>query len=138
MASIAIPAGRDASERKRPVMRDTLRTRYREERLPRYTSYPTAPQFSDTIRHETYEEWLAAIPGGTTASLYLHVPFCRSMCWYCGCHTTITQRDAPIVDYLDVLRREIGLVAARLCAPLPVRHVHFGLKAIEGAKKYEL
>ncbi len=107
-------------------MKEKLRAQYGEERLPRYTSYPTAPQFSDTIGHEAYSEWLAAIPGGTTASLYLHVPFCRSMCWYCGCHTTITQRDAPIVDYLAVLRGEIGLVAERLSAPLPVRHVHFG------------
>jgi oxygen-independent coproporphyrinogen-3 oxidase len=48
------------------------------------------------------------------------------MCWYCGCHTTITQRDAPIVDYIAVLRREIDLVANRLSGPLPVRHVHFG------------
>lgn len=107
-------------------MKEKLRAQYGEERLPRYTSYPTAPQFSDTIGHEAYAEWLAAIPGGTSASLYLHVPFCRSMCWYCGCHTTITQRDAPIVDYLAVLRGEIGLVAERLTAPLPVRHVHFG------------
>lgn len=108
------------------VMRDDLRARYGEERLPRYTSYPTAPQFSEATGHEAYGEWLASIPSGATASLYLHVPFCRSMCWYCGCHTTITQRDAPIVDYLATLRREIGLVAERLSAPLPVRHVHFG------------
>jgi len=107
-------------------MKDDLRTRYGEERLPRYTSYPTAPQFSNAIGHEAYGNWLASLAVGTSASLYLHVPFCRSMCWYCGCHTTITQRDAPIVDYLEVLRREVGLVAERLTGPLPVRHVHFG------------
>ncbi len=107
-------------------MKDDLRARYGEERLPRYTSYPTAPQFSDATGHEAYGNWLASLPTGTSTSLYLHVPFCRSMCWYCGCHTTITQRDAPIVDYLEVLRREIGLVAERLTGQLPVRHVHFG------------
>lgn len=107
-------------------MKDDLRARYGEERLPRYTSYPTAPQFSDAIGHEAYGSWLASLPAGTSASLYLHVPFCRSMCWYCGCHTTITQRNAPIVDYLEVLRREIGLAADRLSSPLPVCHVHFG------------
>lgn len=107
-------------------MRDDLRERYGEERLPRYTSYPTAPQFSDAIGDQTYGDWLGALPAGASASLYLHVPFCRSMCWYCGCHTTITQRDEPIVDYLAVLRREIGLVADRLNAPLPARHIHFG------------
>lgn len=107
-------------------MREDLRARYGEERLPRYTSYPTAPQFSEVIGHEAYGDWLASIPKGTSTSLYLHVPFCRSMCWYCGCHTTITQRDAPIVDYLTVLRREISLVSERLSTLLPVRHVHFG------------
>src|SRR4051794_21376742 len=107
-------------------MKDQLRARYGEERLPRYTSYPTAPQFADAIGHRAYAEWLAALPRETTASLYLHVPFCRSMCWYCGCHTTITQRDAPVGDYLEILRREIELVAERLTDPLPVRHVHFG------------
>lgn len=107
-------------------MRDDLRERYGEERLPRYTSYPTAPQFSGAITSETYAEWLASLPRGTSASLYLHIPFCRSMCWYCGCHTTITQRNAPIVDYLTSLRSEIGLVAQKLSAPLSVRHVHFG------------
>jgi oxygen-independent coproporphyrinogen III oxidase len=107
-------------------MRDDLRARYGEERLPRYTSYPTAPQFSDAIGHEAYGRWLASLSADAAASLYLHVPFCRSMCWYCGCHTTITRRDAPIIDYLAVLRREIELVADRLASPLAVRHVHFG------------
>jgi len=107
-------------------MRDDLRARYGEERLPRYTSYPTAPQFSDAVGPETYGDWLSSLASGTTASLYLHVPFCRSMCWYCGCHTTITQLDAPIIDYVAALRREIELVAERLTSPLSVRHVHFG------------
>ena len=107
-------------------MRDDLRARYGEERLPRYTSYPTAPQFSGAVGHEAYGQWLSELAPEATASLYLHVPFCRSMCWYCGCHTTITQRDAPILDYLAVLRREIGLVADRIAKPIDVRHVHFG------------
>jgi oxygen-independent coproporphyrinogen-3 oxidase len=107
-------------------MRDDLRLRYGEERLPRYTSYPTAPQFSDAVTQRDYARWLGSIDPAATASLYLHVPFCRSMCWYCGCHTTITRRDAPILDYLAVLRREIDLVAEAVSRPLPVRHVHFG------------
>ncbi|AWM85397.1 oxygen-independent coproporphyrinogen III oxidase [Microvirga sp. 17 mud 1-3] len=107
-------------------MKDDLRARYGEERLPRYTSYPTAPHFSDAIGPSAYTDWLAALPAQASTSLYLHVPFCRSMCWYCGCHTTITQRDAPIVDYIAVLRREIDLVADRLTTRLPVRHIHFG------------
>lgn len=99
---------------------------YGDERLPRYTSYPTAPHFSEAVSAATYDQWLASLPGGLTGSLYFHIPFCRSMCWYCGCHTTITRRDAPIVDYVAALRREIDLVSRRLRHPLPVQHVHFG------------
>lgn len=107
-------------------MREDLRALYGEERLPRYTSYPPSPHFTADIGAERHAAWLAATPPWTTASLYLHVPFCRSMCWYCGCHTSITRHDAPIADYVDVLGREIGLVAARFEHVPLVRHVHFG------------
>jgi oxygen-independent coproporphyrinogen III oxidase len=103
-----------------------LSDHYREERLPRYTSYPTAPNFTDEVSAAIHGDWLSSIEKSATTSLYLHVPFCRSMCWYCGCHTTVAQRDAPIADYLTVLRREIELVSAKLLRPLAVRHVHFG------------
>ncbi|HWA45692.1 MAG TPA: coproporphyrinogen III oxidase, partial [Hypericibacter adhaerens] len=76
-------------------MKDGIRARYAEERLPRYTSYPTAPHFSDAVSARRYGKWLAGLPGAP-ASLYLHIPFCRSMCWYCGCHTTVARRDRPI------------------------------------------
>ncbi len=99
---------------------------YDEERLPRYTSYPTAPHFSEAVTAQIYEGWLAGLPSSVKASLYLHVPFCRSMCWYCGCHTTITPRDEPIENYVGIMRREIELVARRLSAPLTVQHIHFG------------
>jgi oxygen-independent coproporphyrinogen-3 oxidase len=102
-----------------------VRNRYREERLPRYTSYPTAPNFT-AMSAAVHADWLSSIDPDAAASLYLHVPFCRSMCWYCGCHTTVARRDAPIADYLTVLRREIELVAGKIARPLGVRHVHFG------------
>ncbi|WP_207461543.1 oxygen-independent coproporphyrinogen III oxidase [Azospirillum sp. SYSU D00513] len=100
--------------------------RYADQRLPRYTSYPTAPHFTETVDAETYRRWLGAIPQGAPASLYLHVPFCRSMCWYCGCHTTITKTDDPILDYLGTLRAEIGAVADAVPHRLEVGHIHFG------------
>ncbi|CAH1699106.1 Oxygen-independent coproporphyrinogen III oxidase [Hyphomicrobiales bacterium] len=105
------------------VMQDSP---YRDERLPRYTSYPTAPHFGADVDAARYAGWLKALPVGTSTSLYLHVPFCRSMCWYCGCHTTVALRNGPIVDYLAALRGEIALVAEQLSAPLDVRHIHFG------------
>jgi len=99
---------------------------YRDERLPRYTSYPTAPHFQPGVDGPSYANWLKALAAGTTTSLYLHVPFCRSMCWYCGCHTTVALRNGPIIDYLAALRGEIALVAEHLSAPVDVRHIHFG------------
>lgn len=103
-----------------------LLAKYDGLRVPRYTSYPTAPHFSAAVGPEQYEGWLAAIAPGQSGSLYLHVPFCQSMCWYCGCHTKIVARYAPIAEYLAHLRREIGMVADRIPGRLTVRHIHFG------------
>lgn len=107
-------------------MRADLAAGYGEERLPRYTSYPTAPHFSSAIGPDTYARWLAEIPANLNASLYLHVPFCREMCWYCGCHTQIVRRDELVAAYQETLRREIGLVADRIGRRIPVEHIHFG------------
>ncbi|MGD9478459.1 oxygen-independent coproporphyrinogen III oxidase [Shinella sp. G-2] len=107
-------------------MQQALIDKYGEARLPRYTSYPTAPAFSPVVGAGAYGDWLSAIEPDTEASLYLHIPFCRSMCWYCGCHTTITQRDEPILDYIDVLRKEFDLVSGKTGARPQIRHVHFG------------
>ena len=106
--------------------RSDLNSRYGEERLPRYTSYPTAPHFSGAITQQTYRGWLESIPQQRTVSLYLHIPFCQSMCWYCGCNTTIAKRNEPVAEYLEALRREIGMVADRVAGRLPVGQVHFG------------
>lgn len=107
-------------------MTDTTLERYGDARLPRYTSYPTAPRFSPEIGADTARGWLKTAGAKGPVSLYLHVPFCRSMCWYCGCHTTITQKDQPILDYLDVLKREIELVAAAAGSRLDIGAIHFG------------
>ena len=107
-------------------MSQSIVEKYGEARLPRYTSYPTAPNFTADVIPGTYVSWLRSIPADRATSLYLHIPFCRSMCWYCGCHTTITEKDKPILDYLDVLHREIDLVAAQRSDSLNVGEIHFG------------
>ena len=107
-------------------MRPETFVRYAERKVPRYTSYPTAPNFTAAVGEADYRRWLAALPLGTELSLYLHVPFCRAMCWYCGCHTTVTAREAPISRYLGALRREIALLADALPGRMAVGHVHFG------------
>ncbi|MEH2540810.1 MULTISPECIES: oxygen-independent coproporphyrinogen III oxidase [unclassified Bradyrhizobium] len=107
-------------------MRSDLAQSYGQDRLPRYTSYPTAPHFSPTIGEEDYRKWLKSVPVQQAASIYLHVPFCRSMCWYCGCHTSVTKSDDPIVTYVAGLRTETHLVAETIGQRIPISHVHFG------------
>ena len=94
--------------------------------VPRYTSYPTAPHFSGAIGAREYEGWLADLAPGASLSLYVHVPFCDTLCWFCGCHTKITRRYAPVADYLAALMQEIAAVAGRVDPGCRVRHIHWG------------
>jgi len=107
-------------------MRPDLVARYSDQRLPRYTSYPTAPHFAPAVGPDTYAGWLAATSASTPTSLYVHVPYCRRMCWYCGCNTSVTQLDQPISAYAGMLRSEIALTRLHLGKRLPVVHLHFG------------
>ena len=89
-------------------MKPEILTRYADRPLPRYTSYPTAPHFGADVDASVYREWLADLRTGDAVSLYLHVPFCRSMCWYCGCHTTngvlrrLFEKASPVERTVDV------------------------------------
>jgi oxygen-independent coproporphyrinogen-3 oxidase len=94
-------------------------------RLPRYTSYPTAPQFADT-GGDTYARWLGEVEKGTPLSLYIHVPFCAKMCWFCGCNTIITSKYQRIRAFTDLLLREIELVSDLMGEGHRVDHLHFG------------
>ena len=94
--------------------------------VPRYTSYPTAPHFHPGVDADQYRRWLEALPEGKTVSIYLHVPFCAEMCWYCGCHTKSAVRYAPIADYAATLAREIALVAGAIGRRVPVGRIHWG------------
>jgi len=100
--------------------------RFLDRRAPRYTSYPTALSFSDAVDGARYASWLGALAPGTSLSLYLHIPFCRSMCWFCGCYTKITRRYEPVAAYLQTLEREIDLIAGLVPAGLVVGHLHWG------------
>ena len=99
--------------------------RYAAMRVPRYTSYPTAPHFSAAVDEVQYRSWLESLPD-ERVSIYLHIPFCREMCWYCGCHTTVTRRRAPVSRNAATLAREIDLVAAAIGRKLTVGHLHWG------------
>jgi oxygen-independent coproporphyrinogen-3 oxidase len=95
-------------------------------RVPRYTSYPTAPHFGPAIDGARYRAWLGELDPAVSLSLYVHIPFCDEMCWFCGCYTKIVNRYEPIRSYLSALHREIALVADALPKRFTVRHLHFG------------
>ncbi len=95
-------------------------------KVPRYTSYPTAPHFSEAVGARDYAGWLEALDPAQSVSLYLHVPFCRRVCWYCGCNMKLASRDAPVAQYAATLTDEIGLVAGHLPGRMTVSHLHWG------------
>ena len=94
--------------------------------VPRYTSYPTAPHFHDGISNETYRQWLHALEPGTVVSLYVHIPYCDRLCWFCACNTKQTRHYAPVAQYLRSLHREIATVAGVLGGKVRVGALHFG------------
>jgi oxygen-independent coproporphyrinogen-3 oxidase len=96
---------------------------------PRYTSYPTADRFSADFGAADYRAAVArldAVGDRVPLSLYVHIPFCESLCYYCGCNKIITQDRRKAVEYLDYLRREIALQAGVLGARRQLDQLHFG------------
>ena len=104
---------------------DQLIARY-DGRAPRYTSYPTAVQFTPEVDTATYRTWLAALDVADPVSLYLHIPFCARLCWYCGCNTRAVNGRKPIGDYVELLLAELGLLEAALPGRLDASAVHLG------------
>ncbi|HRE81691.1 MAG TPA: oxygen-independent coproporphyrinogen III oxidase [Opitutaceae bacterium] len=95
---------------------------------PRYTSYPSANHFSPDLEPVAVERALREDneTSASPLSLYFHLPFCESRCWFCGCNTVITRRKAEAADYLDVLVKEIELTASRMDRRRPVTQIHLG------------
>lgn len=94
---------------------------------PRYTSYPTAPHFHSGIGDT---DWLAELTApadpGRDLSIYVHVPFCDSLCYYCGCNMVATQRYDKVDPYLQALETEMSTVAGRVAEGRKVRQLHWG------------
>jgi len=105
---------------------DPVIDRYARRASPRYTSYPTAPHFGKEVDETCYRGWLADLDPSLPVSLYLHVPFCRQMCWYCGCNMKLAARYDPVADYARTLRKEIALTADALPTRMTVSHLHWG------------
>ena len=94
--------------------------------VPRYTSYPTAAEFNDSVGARELGEAMAAIQPDQSMSLYVHIPYCHEICWYCGCNTGAANKAQRLNSYLEALTAEIVLVAARLAGNGRVRRIAFG------------
>ena len=96
------------------------------EPVPRYTSYPTAPNFTDFSSSDYERCFTNFSKKGTALSLYVHIPFCQSMCLYCGCSVILNRRSENEARYVDYLLKEIHLVARRLPERQRIAQIHFG------------
>ncbi len=94
--------------------------------VPRYTSYPTAPHFGPDVTADVFKGWLTALPDDASLSLYVHIPYCRQICWYCGCFTKATRKYAPVEGFVASLLEEIKLAGGELSGGQVVKHIHFG------------
>ena len=96
-------------------------------RGPRYTSYPTALQFSERLGEADYRaNALNSNAGGAPLSLYVHIPFCHSLCYYCGCNKIVTRNQARVERYMEMLHKEILMQSELFDRARPTRQLHFG------------
>lgn len=93
---------------------------------PRYTSYPTAPEFNEGFTHKNYKSILATQDKNRKLSLYFHLPFCRSACYFCGCNVVYTSKEDKKERYIDYLERELELLSKHLDTSREVIQMHFG------------
>ncbi len=95
---------------------------------PRYTSYPPATKFTTDLASLALPSAIMAdnAPGADPISLYFHLPFCETRCWFCGCNTVITLRRDSACEYLDDLAREMALTAKHVDPSRPVTQIHLG------------
>jgi oxygen-independent coproporphyrinogen-3 oxidase len=97
-----------------------------DARVPRYTSYPTANHFAPTVGPREMGQWLMSIAPDSEISLYLHIPFCRRLCWFCACRTQGTASAKPVAGYLETLKSELRLVSDKLPQGVRIARLHWG------------
>ncbi|MGB6329691.1 MAG: oxygen-independent coproporphyrinogen III oxidase [Halarcobacter sp.] len=93
---------------------------------PRYTSYPTAPEFRDDFSQENLVNYYKNQDDNRNLSLYIHLPFCRSACYFCGCNVIFTSKEDKKVRYLEYLKKELDLLKEQLNTSRIVSQMHFG------------
>ena len=97
-----------------------------EARVPRYTSYPTAPAFSREIGADFQAGCIERLDPSQPVSVYVHIPFCERLCWFCACRTQGTRTLSPVESYLAALEAELALVRRHLPAGIRMGRLHWG------------
>ena len=97
-----------------------------DAKVPRYTSYPTAPHFSADISASDVRKWITEIPRNTQITLYIHIPFCRRLCWFCACRTQGLPNLSPLAGYIERLGKELALIKLSLPKGVSLGHLHLG------------
>jgi len=95
-----------------------------ERPVPRYTSYPTAAEFVEESFEARQQAAFQALRG--PVSLYLHIPYCQEICWYCGCNTGAANKTQRLAAYLEALQQEVELVARNLHPSVQISRIAFG------------
>jgi oxygen-independent coproporphyrinogen-3 oxidase len=93
---------------------------------PRYTSYPTALEFSDAFGYDEYIKKLQDQDSSRPLSLYFHLPFCRNACYFCGCNVVFTSKEDKMMRYIEYLKRELKILSRYLDTNREVLQMHFG------------
>ena len=96
---------------------------------PRYTSYPTAPHFNESFTHKNYLDEIIKTNQGKDLpdlSLYFHLPFCDTLCYFCGCNMIVTRNRDRIKRYIDYLKREIDHITAHISSDRKTSQLHWG------------
>lgn len=97
-----------------------------DAKVPRYTSYPTAPHFGTGVGAADFVRWVGDIKPGSEVSLYVHVPFCRKLCWFCACRTQGTKTASPVQAYLETVLTELRMLRDILPDGVRLSRLHWG------------
>ena len=94
--------------------------------VPRYTSYPTAPHFSQGVGAKVFNDLLDNLTADEPVSIYIHIPYCDKLCWFCGCNTKHTLKYAPVARYMNYLIKEIEMLGNKLDFKPKIQQIHLG------------